>query len=175
MKRLILSSVFLCLALLEATPALARVRVVNGRPRRTRVVVHRGFPIRRAIPICVVRPARTVVVVRPRMYLAPVVWTARVASLPPRERLVWEDSEKLVNPIRLVEAPHDHLGDVAERGMGGTIGTVAHLHAHLDGQHLFDEGADRVDFVVAGNDKGPAPGHQPAAVVQTQRGHAAYR
>jgi hypothetical protein len=95
MKRLVLASMLLVLALQGAAPALARVRVINGKPRRTAVIVRRGFPIRRAIPICVVRPARTVVVVRTTMYLAPVIWTERRASLPPRDQLVWEDSEKL--------------------------------------------------------------------------------
>ena len=127
-----------------------RVRVVNGRPRRTRVVVHRGFPIRRAIPICVVRPARTVVVVRPRMYLAPVVWTARVASLPPRERLVWEDSEKLVRADDWTELTF-HVDD---------RGTKLYLQiegkAQLEfAEVVFDNGdAQTVDFEEHAHDAG---------------------
>lgn len=51
-----------------------------------------GHPLR--------RPARTVLVRRPPpvvrtrvVYAAPVVWTRAVVTLPPRDRMVWEDSE----------------------------------------------------------------------------------
>jgi hypothetical protein len=44
----------------------------------------------------VVRPARHVVVVgAPLVFLPVVAWRAAVISLPPRDRLVWEDSEVL--------------------------------------------------------------------------------
>lgn len=51
-----------------------------------------GHPLR--------RPARTVIIRRPApvvatrvVYVAPVVWTRAVVTLPPRHRMVWEDSE----------------------------------------------------------------------------------
>jgi hypothetical protein len=90
--------VALCVIAMQqyASPASAHhTRVVHRGPHRTTVVVRRGFPIRRAFPVCVVRPARVAVVVTPSVYLAPVAWSATVVSLPPRERLVWEDSQTL--------------------------------------------------------------------------------
>ena len=97
MKRAVLiPAMCVALVLQLAPPASARrVRVVHRGPHRTTVIVHRGFPIRRALPLCVVRPPRVAVVVAPSVYLAPVVWTAAVVSLPPRDLLVWEDSETL--------------------------------------------------------------------------------
>lgn len=97
MKRLMMIGLLALLTLEVATPALAaRVRVVKReRGHRTTVVVHRGFPIRRALPVVVVRPARRPVLVAPAVFLAPVAWTATVVALPPRERLVWEDGETL--------------------------------------------------------------------------------
>lgn len=67
--------------------------VVHHAPKRT-VVVHRGFPIRRTLPVVVVRPAR-VAIISPAIFLAPVFWVATAATAPPRERLVWEDGETL--------------------------------------------------------------------------------
>jgi hypothetical protein len=80
------------------TPAAsARVRkvVVKRGPHRTRVVVHRSWPLRRPLPVVVVRPARRAVVVAPALFLAPVVWTAAVVTLPDRDRVVWEDAETI--------------------------------------------------------------------------------
>ena len=96
MKRIVLSLVLMSALLpLGNTAQAARVRVVRRGPVRTRVVVARGFPLRRALPVVVVHPGRGTVVVRPARYLAPVVWAAMVVSLPGPEALVWEDSEKL--------------------------------------------------------------------------------
>ena len=71
-----------------------------GRPghRRTVVVVHKGWPLRRRMPEVVIhtRPGVVWKVATPRLFLAPVVWTAVVVSLPAeKERLVWEDRETL--------------------------------------------------------------------------------
>ena len=82
-----------------ADQAFARKVVVRrgGGPvvHRTTVVVHPGHPIRRAMSrTVIVRPARTRVVVGASLVFLPaVVWGATVVSLPPRERLIWEDSE----------------------------------------------------------------------------------
>ena len=61
----------------------------------TRLVVHRGYPIRRVLPATVVvRPARQVVAVRaPLVFLPALAWTRTVVAMPPSERLVWQDSE----------------------------------------------------------------------------------
>lgn len=111
MKRLVLS--FLGLAILLIAPAPSdmaygqRRRGVIRRPvTRTKVVVHRGHPIRRTLPATVVvRPARrTVVVNAPRVFLPPVVWTQTVVSVPARERLVWQDSESIERDEGWVDA-----------------------------------------------------------------------
>jgi hypothetical protein len=108
MKRRILNSLALAILLAALLPAAAaaaqRRRVVVARPRpvvvrhavrHTKVVVHPGHPLRRALPDrVVVRPARrTVAVGAPLVFLPAVTWTAAAVAPPPRERLVWEDSE----------------------------------------------------------------------------------
>ena len=107
MKRRMLNSLGLAILLTTLCPAVPaaaqRRRVVVTRPRpvvhrpvrHTRVVVHPGHPLRRALPDRVVMrpPRRTVVVGAPLVFLPAVTWTAASVALPPRERLVWEDSE----------------------------------------------------------------------------------
>jgi hypothetical protein len=96
MKRIVLALLLANGLVPLASPAhAARVRVVHRGHARTRVVITRGFPLRRTLPVVVVRPVRGTIVVRPRAYLAPVVWAATVVSLPGPDRLVWEDSETL--------------------------------------------------------------------------------
>lgn len=77
--------------------AARRVVVRRGHAGRTTVVVRNGFPLRRPLPrAVVVRPARRAIVVGgPVVYLAPVMFGAAIISLPPRERLVWEDTERI--------------------------------------------------------------------------------
>jgi hypothetical protein len=102
-KRLLLASIIgttLAALLLCSTDLSAQRRrvVVRRAPvRRTTIVVRPGHPIRRVLPsTVVVRPARTVVVVgRPLRFLPLVVWRPAVVVLPPRERLLWQDSEDL--------------------------------------------------------------------------------
>ena len=62
--------------------------VVHKGPRRT-VVVHRAFPLRRALPVVVVRPARFTVRVFPRVFLAPIVWAPVIVAAPAPAVLVW--------------------------------------------------------------------------------------
>lgn len=96
MKTLVALALVGCLALQSTDAAAARrVRVVHRGPHRTTVVVHRGHPIRRALPIVVVRTPRRAVVVAPAVFLVPVAWGATVVALPERERLIWEDAETL--------------------------------------------------------------------------------
>jgi hypothetical protein len=104
MKRLLLASVVgvtLATILLSSGDVSAQRRrvVVRRRPvRRTTIVVRPGHPIRRALPrTVVVRPARTTVIVgRPLVWLPAVVWHPTIVTLPPRERLLWQDSEDLI-------------------------------------------------------------------------------
>lgn len=64
---------------------------------RVKVRVGPGHPIHRAHRTVIVRPARPAAVVarRPIVYVAPVVWTRAVVALPPRDRLLWQDSETI--------------------------------------------------------------------------------
>lgn len=102
MKRFLVASLIaLSAVLLTAEAGARRVKVAEGREHerpkvvtRTRVVVHTGFPIRRTLPVVVVR--RSPVVVTERIvYALPIVWRPLFVSLPPRERLGWEDGETL--------------------------------------------------------------------------------
>jgi len=92
-----LLTALLAAGLVPAQLEAARKVVVRGRSHRTTVVVHRGFPIRRPLPGGVlVRPARTTVVIgAPLIYLPAAVFAVAVVTLPPRERLVWEDTERI--------------------------------------------------------------------------------
>jgi hypothetical protein len=85
-------------ALVPGDLAAQRRVAVKRRTTRTTVVVHRGFPLRRTLPrAVVVRPARTTVVVgAPVTFLPPVLFAATVVSLPARDRLVWEDTERIL-------------------------------------------------------------------------------
>jgi hypothetical protein len=96
MKRLVLIALVAALGVSLIAPAAdaARVRVVK-RGHRTKVVVHRGFPIRRTMHTVVVRPARVTVRVRPALFLAPVVWAPVVIARPAPAAIVWEDVENL--------------------------------------------------------------------------------
>lgn len=117
MKRTILAALLVLMSLdVVAAPAQAarkRVVVHHGR-HRTTVVVHRGFPIHRRLPVVHVRPARvaTRVFVTPVVFLAPVVWRPLVVALPAPSALVWEDAETLAEDDDWTEF---HL-DVDHRG-----------------------------------------------------------
>lgn len=95
--------------------AARRVVVRRAHPARTTVVVRNGFPIRRTLPrAVVVRPARTAIVAgAPIVYMAPVVFAATVVSLPPRERLIWEDTEQITKAEDWVDVNFgvDNRGD----------------------------------------------------------------
>ncbi|HEX6185006.1 MAG TPA: hypothetical protein VFZ44_14060 [Pyrinomonadaceae bacterium] len=136
MKRRILNSLGLAILLTTLWPAAdaaaQRRRVVVTRPRpathrpvrHTRVVVHTGHPLRRALPDrVVVRPARkTVVVGAPPVFLPAVTWTAAAATLPARERLVWEDTEVITRDEGWVDTNFgvDERGDALFLRIGGS-------------------------------------------------------
>ncbi|HEX6083286.1 MAG TPA: hypothetical protein VF266_02095 [Thermoanaerobaculia bacterium] len=106
MKRLVAIALFI--VTLAPVVEAARVRVKRGPAGRTRVTVTRGFPIRRTLPTVTVR-TRTVRVA-PRVYLAPVAFTAvAVASLP---KDVWTTTEMLDRD----EGWTDFTMDVDRRG-----------------------------------------------------------
>lgn len=80
----------------ESSSATRRRVVRRGPHARTVVVVHRGWPLRRAPRAVVVRPARVAWRVAPAVFLAPVVWApVVVATRPVGDGLAWEDAETL--------------------------------------------------------------------------------
>jgi hypothetical protein len=82
----------------HTTRATAKKTVVKETPpgpQRAVVVVNRGWPIRRAMPTVIVRPARAAVRVQPAVYLAPVVWRPIIVPSPAPEALIWEDGETI--------------------------------------------------------------------------------
>ncbi|MEQ1730715.1 MAG: hypothetical protein ABL982_20285, partial [Vicinamibacterales bacterium] len=91
-------------AVLPVTARAQRRRRVVVRPNR--IVVRPGHPIRRATTLNVVvrAPRRAVVVTAPLVFLPAIAFTAVAVSLPPRERLVWEDTETLLNDEGWVES-----------------------------------------------------------------------
>ena len=103
MKRWLPIALLVLLGMEIAAPSFAARRVVvRRRPvarpvaQRTVVVVHRGWPIRRALPTVVVHPVRVTYRVAPVVFLAPVYWGGRVVTVGPRpDVLVWEDAETL--------------------------------------------------------------------------------
>ena len=100
MKRFLMLTLLLAIGVTLAEPAFSARRVVvrRGPHRRTVVVVHRGWPLRRPARVVYVRPGRAVVRVTPVRYLAPVVFTGVViatASAPAHDVLAWEDGETL--------------------------------------------------------------------------------
>src|ERR1051326_7242046 len=101
MKKLFLLATLI--ALLTPVGVLNARRVVL---HRARVVVRPGFPIRRTLPAAVVvrAPRRPVVVAASLAFLPAVVWAATAAPLPPRERLVWQDSESFAKDEDWVES-----------------------------------------------------------------------
>ncbi len=102
----------------------ARRRVVVRRPR-TRIVVHRSHPIRRAAQLnVVVHPARkSVVVTAPLTFLPVIAFTTAAVSLPPRERLVWQDTETIERDEEWVETNFgvDDRGDALFLEVDGRV------------------------------------------------------
>jgi len=98
MRRLIPLLLVLALGLSFAEQASARRVVVRHGPRRTTVVVHRGWPLARPARLVVVRPTVVAVRVQPRVYLRPVLWSSMaiaVASHPTADALSWVDGATL--------------------------------------------------------------------------------
>ena len=83
--------------------------------RRTRVVVRPGYPVRRAInrSVIVRAPRRVVVVGAPLVFLPVIAFAATAAVLPPRERLIWEDTDTIEKHEDWVESNFgvDQRGD----------------------------------------------------------------
>jgi hypothetical protein len=105
----------LSIALLPVATAAsaARARVVH-RGHRTRVVVHRGFPVRRTLPRVVVRSPGVAVRVTPRVFLPPVVFGATVVKVRPEpKRVVWHETATVERDDDWVELTlnADHRGD----------------------------------------------------------------
>jgi hypothetical protein len=99
-KRLITAVVLFMLTFqfVSSAGAVRRVVVRRAGPRRTVVVVRRGWPLRRAARGAIIHPVRTAVRVEAVTYLAPVVFAGAVvdaAIAPNHDVIVWEDSETI--------------------------------------------------------------------------------
>ena len=98
-------------------PARHPVRV------RHALVVHPGHPIHRLLPReVVVRPARRTVVVRaPLRYLPALTWRAAFVTLPPRERIVWHETETIARDEEWVDTNYgiDASGSALYLDMSG--------------------------------------------------------
>jgi len=94
---LLLLTVLVGISVAGSAEAGRRRRVVVRGPRgRVAVVVRPGFPIRRTLPVVVVRPPLVAVRVAPAVFLPPVVFGAVVVSTPPPADVrVWKDDEDL--------------------------------------------------------------------------------
>ncbi|HEV8589358.1 MAG TPA: hypothetical protein VGQ72_10825 [Pyrinomonadaceae bacterium] len=116
-----LLSFAIVLIALGSVEAWGQRRVVVRHPgarhpvARARLVVRPGHPIHRVLPAnVVVRTARRAVIVNhPLVYLPTLAWRASVASLPARERLVWQDSETISRDEEWVDTNYgiDASGD----------------------------------------------------------------
>jgi|SRR5436190_4610528 len=89
-------------ALYATNTSAQRRRVVVVHPvrhpvARTHLALRPGHPIHRVLPAnVVVRTARrTVVVHRPLVFLPALRWRAGIVPLPPKERIVWTDTETI--------------------------------------------------------------------------------
>ena len=115
--------------LLTTTGAMAQRRRVVVRPARHPVaarhalVVRTGHPIHRLLPReVVVRLARRAVVVRaPLHYLPVLTWRTAFVTLPPRERIVWQDTETITRDEEWVDTNY------------GVDGNGNALFLHLEG------------------------------------------
>lgn len=97
MKRLLAVASLLALTLGPIAPSAeaARVRVEKHHGHRTRVVIHRGFPIRRALPQVYIRPPHVSIRVNPRVFLPAVVFGAAIAATVPDAPRAWQERETL--------------------------------------------------------------------------------
>ncbi len=96
MSRSRLVLVLTLLALAACAPLRLEARVERPRSARRVVVVHPGWPIRRAPRHVVVHPERRHVRIVPRLYLAPMMFMSVVVTVhPDHERIVWEDGETI--------------------------------------------------------------------------------
>jgi hypothetical protein len=123
MKKLALNFVGLILLITTvwATDALAQrrhpvvVHPVRHPVARTRLVVRSGHPIHRVLPAnVVVRTAHHPVFIRhPLVYLPALVWRPAIVTLPPRERIVWTDTETIARDEEWVDTNYgvDASGD----------------------------------------------------------------
>ena len=125
MRKTVLAALAMAAGTTLLTPSdsmAQRRRVVRVRPAKVHVTVRAGHPIRRPLPMVVVRPPhRAVVVSAPLVFLPAVAWTATVVTLPPRERLHWQDSETIESDDGWVDTNFgvDESGDALYLDIGG--------------------------------------------------------
>jgi hypothetical protein len=103
----IITAGVILLATASASMAQRRRVVVvrHPHPARHALAVRTGHPIHRLLPReVVVRPARRAVVVRaPLRFLPALTWRTAFVTLPPRERIVWQDTQTIARDEEWVD------------------------------------------------------------------------
>jgi hypothetical protein len=90
---------------------------------RTHLALRPGHPIHRVLPanVAVRAPRRAVIVNHPFVYLPLLSWRARVVTLPPTERLVWQESESIARDEEWVDTNYgvDGVGNTLVLNIDG--------------------------------------------------------
>ena len=98
MKRFIRLLPLIALVIASFTPTFAeaaRRRPVRPEPARRVVVVRRGWPVHRRLPLVIDRRPNVVIRVAPVRYLPVAIWRPVIVQRPVASRLVWQDAETL--------------------------------------------------------------------------------
>ena len=148
MARIVSIALVASLVLASSADA-ARVRVVKKGPAgRTKVTVRTGFPIVRPLPHVVVRTT-PVVRVAPRVYLAPITFTAVTVAAAPRSK--WESTESLERE----DGWTDFTMNVNRRGSAMFLQIERGAAQVSFAEVVFDNGETQVvDFADGVHDKG---------------------
>jgi hypothetical protein len=98
-KRCIIVFIAVALLGLQTLALTASSGQKRRRPRRTVVIVHRGFPIVRPLRHVIVHPIIRPYRVAPRIFLPMAFWTGfavAVTAVPAPHFIVWEDGENIL-------------------------------------------------------------------------------
>lgn len=147
MKKLLLLLVYTLVTSSFFAPAIAeaaRVRVHRGPFHRTTVVVRTGHPIRRPMHAVVIRRPALSVRVAPAIFLPLVVWKPVViATRPPADVILWQDSETIESDEEWTET----LFDCDKRGEKLYLEVVSGRVQFDFAEVVFDNGdCQTVDF-----------------------------
>ena len=140
MKRMLAAAMLVSLGALHAPLASTGGSETKKAQERSPVYLYKGWPLKRPARVALIRPARaTDSVTTPAVFLSPLVFKpVALTTAPPRDGLVWEDSE------------------VLDKGDDWTAFTV---HCDTRGQRLFleiEDGKVQADWAEVVFDNGDA-------------------